>query len=398
MATPPRNPDYDVASMVAHGAKSHWERIRRTVNVRIAALVFALAVISVLCILNANEQTAREYCFKINKQINYRDLSELNEFGDFLLQDYLSGKSQPGDKELVILGASFAATSLDPQPSQRLHSTLERALFQQAGEQYSCVNLATPGYNNWSLMYVARLLRMRRPPHTMVVSLDAFPESDRNLHLLLNTGGGLGLLTSRELAAEVPLNRQLLATVEAKLLHGLETRVPFVSALNYLEHSYPKKDSFIPWLKLTFPQLFGGKVESVPSGRHPDGTPKAWREIPEHVARIEFETQQGIRKREITAAAALDLELLGHELAQCQAQGINVLVVTMPRNLARPLDATEANAWLDDWAKHYGLEFHSYFTSGLIPDQYYHDSGHFFGQGNEIMGQELARLITQEDE
>ncbi len=125
--------------------------------------------------------------------------------GAFLLRDYLSERSLAGQPEVVVLGASLAATSAESDPRRRLDQALAQALSARSGRPWRGFNLASNDYNLWSSFFVTRLLRLERRPDVLVVSLDLFGPSKANTGLVLAAGSRLRHFSSAELLPAIPL-------------------------------------------------------------------------------------------------------------------------------------------------------------------------------------------------
>ena len=97
----------------------------------------------------------------------------------------------------------------------------------------------------------------------------------------------------------------------------------------------------------------------------------------------------------LEARASGDAE---REVERCREQGIRVILTSMPLNPAVPQYPGRLGEYVRESAARHGLEFHDYWTSGIVPTEYYFDNGHFFGEGCRIVADELAKLIVADDE
>lgn len=377
------------------GAQVHWERLKLRISVPAASTTFFVLALAAIVSLSLGSKWCREFYYAVNRAVNYSDMHELNEYGDYVLQEHLAGSPNSG-RECVLLGASYTACSNDPDPRDRLQGPLGGDLEARAPGPipWEVTNLATNGYDTWSLFYVTRLLRMHRRPDVLIVSLDILRESDRSVHLFLDVPPSDAEFTKRELEPVVPLNNQLLYVSEARLQRVLRDHLPGFKAFAFLSTSYPKKENIRRWLEFTAAYLQGKQANlEPPANRHADGTHKSWQELPEARRIMERRIKTGSVIPQPSPAARHNLELLGTELAAIQAAGTQVIVVTMPRNPVVPLDPNGVDVVLDEWAERHGLEFHNYWTSGLIPTEDYVDTGHFLKGGSEIMAREIADLV-----
>jgi hypothetical protein len=380
------------------GAHAHWERVKQRVDVRVAAVVFFCALAAFVVLVQFNADALIQFYYDVNREVNFCDMTELNEYGDYVLQDYLAGERGDADVEAVILGASYTATSDDPRPEWRLHRCLERQMEQATGEDWEIANLASNGFCPWSFFYVTRLLRERRPPDVLVLGLDAVYVNERNRHLILAVGADPREVSFRELCGVLPVNQVPLYASEGNLLNWLRSHIAYFKAFAYMQTSHPKWDTIERWLQFARGRLEGREVElALPGNRSPDGRHKSWSEIHESRVRLERLVEQGDNLSQLTPRRAANLELLGRELRQIQDEGTRVLIVTLPRNPLVPLDVGEIRGQVADWAARYGLEFHDYWTSGLIPDKYFKDTGHFFGEGCEIMAETIKDLLVAKE-
>ena len=393
MSQPPARPA--APAPPTEGWELHWQALKRLLDVRLLAATCAVCVVIAFAALALNVGEVRAFYYDMNFEVNHRDLHELNSLGDIMLQDYLRDGNAADGRDCVIIGASIVATSYDIDPLKRLHRRLQAQLREQTAEDWQVTNLATNGAVTWSNFYIARLLRLERPPAVLIASLDATLPRDRNLHLVLDVGVRRGDLTVRELEPVLELNRQPLYVCEANLKKWLREHCAFFAAWNFASYSYPTRENIAAWLRFTAARLRGQPPPALALGGsyHADGTPKSWRELPESRARIEMYQRTGGHRESWNAAMPAEYEQLFAELARLQQQGTRVIVVSMPRNPACPQQLGPLPDFVRAACARYGLQFHDYWLSALIPDEYYVDQGHFFGAGNEIMAAELARLI-----
>ncbi len=374
----------------------HWERVRQHVDLRAAALCFTLIVVLAAAGLGFGAARIERFYYEMNTTVNHRDVRQLNLQDDELLQGYLRSAPTPGMNECVLVGASLTATAHDRNPAQRLHGQLQRQLEQRTGERWQCTNVATDSAVTWTYFYNARLLRLYRPPKVLIVGIDINAPRDRNSQLVLNVGVRGHDLTPAELSYAVPYNRQLLYVSEGNAKRWLRENTGVFRALHFAAFSYPKRRDILPWLRFLTSQITGAPaLKAVSTGPAvTSDTPQSWRDVPGNKARIEYYQAHGGVPQPWDARMAAEYELLFAELARCQAAGIRVIVVSMPRNPAVQHLIGPMQDCVTQAAARHQVEFHDYWLSEKIPDQYFLDFGHYFGRGTEIMAGEIAGLIT----
>lgn len=389
-------PGLNAAADKREGWELHWRRVQQQVDLRAAAACFLLVVALAGLGLSFGADRIERFYYDMSIAVNHRDVRQINLQDDQLLQQYLHGKPTPGVNECVILGASLSATAHDQDPRQRLQGRLETKLDQLTGEKWQCTNLATDSAVTWTYFYNARLLRLYRPPKVLVLGLDSTFPRDRNPQLVLNVGKHDGDLSPAELSYAVPYNRQLLYVSEANARKWLRDNTPFFRALSFATFSYPMRREVVPWLRFLKSQLFGAPATAISATDNSTfaSAPKSWREVPGNKARIEYYQATGGVPQPLDARMPAEFDMLFAELQRCQEAGIKVIVVSMPRNPAVKQLVGPLQELVTQTAQKHNVAFHDYWLSGLIPDQYFLDYGHFFGRGCEIMADEIARLIT----
>ncbi|MCD6119664.1 hypothetical protein J7K50_07500 [bacterium] len=379
-------------------AYRHWERVKARVNVRLAAVVFCIVLVSAVIIIQVFAGAFIGFYYDVNREVNYKDMTALNDAGDLLLQDYLASEKEADAKECVIIGASYVAAGIDPLPGDRIQGKLERRLEEATGEEWSCTNLASDGLVTWCYFYLARILRLRKPPDLMIISIDTMYPNDRSGQLLLNVGASFKEITPLELRYAVPLNNVLLYVGEANYKKWLRDKIAFFKAINYMSWSYPKRTNLKSWTVFLFARLFQREVSGLepPAYINPNGTPKSWREIPGNKAVIDFFNRTGGMENELKGWMIEEFELLFTELVECEEAGIRVILVTMPRNPAMEHHLDEVQDYLSEATTRYNLQFRDYWPSGTIPEDCYYDYGHFIGAGNDIMAEEILKLYLED--
>lgn len=389
-------PGSGTATERREGWELHWERVRQRVDLRTAALAFLLVVVLAAAGLGCGAQWIERFYYAMNIAVNHRDVSQDNMRDDRLLQSYLEAGPTPGVNECVLLGSSLTATAHDKDPRQRLQGWTQTALDQLTRQKWHCTNLAADGAVTWTYFYNARLLRLHRPPKVLVVGLDLNYPRDRNLRLLLNVGVSDHDLTPAELSYVAPYNRQLLYVSEANAQRWLRDNLGFFKALSFASFCFPQRSGALRWLRFVKGQLLGAPA---PAGQAQEinaaaGAPKSWREDPANKARLEYFKATGGVPQPWDEQMPAEYDLLFTELERCQAAGITVVVVSMPRNPAVPQLLGPMPDCIAQAAARHHVPFHDYWQSRKIPDQYFIDAAHFFGQGSEIMGTEIARQIA----
>lgn len=386
----------DRAKSQLEGWELHWLSIKRNLDLRAAAITFLCVVVVTAIGLGYGERQVERFYYAMNIAVNHRDVRYDNMRDDRLLQAYLRAKPAPGYSECVLLGSSLTATAHDQDPRQRLQGWLEAKLDQKTGEKWRCTNLAADGAVTWTYFYNARLLRLYRPPKVLVLGLDLNSPRDRNLRLLLDVGVRDSDLTPAELSYVAPYNRQLLYVTEANAQRWLRDNTAIYRSLSYATLCFPKYKSALRWFRFLSSYLIGSLRDTpeLSGSNIIRDTPKSWRESPSNKARIEYYRASGGVPQPWDDRMPAEYELLFTELQHCQEAGIQVVVVSMPRNPAvQHLLGPMQNCVMQAAAKHH-VAFHDFWLSQIIPDQYYLDSAHFFGRGSEIMGNEIAQLIV----
>ena len=369
--------------------KTRWEAVKAAIDTRIAALSFAVVLASSLIVLSAFQAQIDDAINGFVKRTTHEDVEEDSGANDALLRAYVASRPQPGTREIAIVGASYAAGFHEPDPSLRVYSVLQRRLVRETGAAWRVANLASPGYDGWSYFFMSRLLRLRRPPQVMIVSLDVLRPMGRNRHLVLNGGRHLAEFSAAELEPVVARNQQTLFRAEASLLERVRPHTGFLETLTHLRRL---ARAAAPLLRSVAGRITGRSLDAR-NELTPEGRRKSWREVPGARAQIEAMRHAPPRVETFGHDTREDLALLGAELAACRKAGIRVIVVVMPRNPAVPFDNRSVHDLLSEWAARHGLEFHDYSRSGIVPDRYFSDTGHFFGQGCAIVADELATLV-----
>jgi hypothetical protein len=376
------------------GWELHWESVKRAVDIRAASVGFALVVVCTGICLSLFADHVESYFYSMNIAVKHRDLRYFNSYGDFLLQNYLNEQPVEDEKECVLLGASFIASTHEPVQENTIQGQLEKRLCELTGEKWRCVSLAASAAVTWCYFYEARLLRLHRPPDALIVSLDGQDARVRNMHLVLDMGVLQGDLTIGELAFALPLNRQPLYVCEANVEKWLRDNLALFRAWNYATYSRPTRTDFGLWLSHLYATVRGVEMPAVlEPDLHVDGTPKSWMEIPVNKARIELMKKDG-HKLYWDEKLPSELELLFDELDRCREQGIRVIVTALPLNPAVPQHPGRLGEYVAESTTRHGLEFHGYWQSGIVPTEYFFDNGHFFGEGCRIMADELAGLVV----
>jgi hypothetical protein len=386
----------DAATAKREGWELHWKRVQQRVDLRAAALAF-LAVVALAAVgLGFGAQRIERFYYGMNIAVNHRDVRLDNMRDDRLLQAYLRGKPAPGVNECVLLGASLTATAHDRDPRQRLQGRLETKLEQLTKAKWQCTNLAADGAVTWTYFYNVRLLRLHRPPQVLVVGLDLNDPRDRNLRLLLNVGVAGHDLAPAELSFVAPYNRQLLYISEANAQRWLRDNTGLFKALSFATMCFPQRSGAKRWLRFLVSDVLGkpAPAASSPDGISAAGAPKSWREDPSNKARIEYFRANGGVPQPWDERMPAEYDLLFAELQRCQEAGIKVIALSMPRNPALPHLLGPMTDCVSQAAQRHHVAFHDYWLSGKIPEQYFLDSAHYFGQGCEIMANEIAQLIT----
>ncbi|MBP7146424.1 MAG: hypothetical protein KBD01_02680 [Acidobacteria bacterium] len=372
-----------------------WEALKRRVDVRLAAAAFAVTFLALAVAFNVAAPRLHDAVRSAVLALSHEDIDADSGSTDSLVRAHLARTARPGTREVVLLGASYTASSFETDPSRRLHRLLCARLEHTTGADWDCENLAHSGYDTWCNFYIARLLRERRRPDYLVVSFDTFVHKVRSRHLVLNTGDSVGLFTADELASVVPRNRQPLYRAEARGVAVVRAWAPAFETLERARRTEEGLAAAAGWL-----------ASRVRDGRwdtplldyvHPDGRRKSWREMRSALSRVERMKARPVRPDAIGPVVRDDMELLGRELAALEAAGTRVLVLTMPKNPQIVYEFEAHRAALEDWAVRYGIEFHDYWTSGIIPDRWFADTGHFFGEGCAIMADRIGGWIEQEE-
>lgn len=378
------------------GWELHWRRVKERVDLSAAALSFLAIVVLVGLGLSLGSQQVERFYYAMNIAVNHRDVRQLNLENDQLLQAYLRGKPELGVNECVIVGASITATAHDQDPRDRLQGRLQAKLDELTGKKWQCTNLATDSAVTWTYFYISRLLRLYRPPKVLVVSIDITYPRDRNPQLLLNLGVRDHDFTPAELLFAVPYNHQLLYVSEANAKKWLRDNTALFRALGFASFSYPMRRDVVPWLRFLASQVLGTPAPpmSYADTHTAAGIPKSWRESPGNKARLEYYRAHGGVPTYWDQQMPAEYELLFAELQRCQEAGIQVVVVSMPRNPAVSHQLGPMPECVSQTAARHAIAFHNYWLSGKIPDEYFIDTGHFFGRGCDIMAGEIAQLIV----
>jgi hypothetical protein len=378
------------------GWELHWERVRERVDLRAAALAFLAVVVLAAVGLGIGARWIERFYYAMNVAVNHRDVRQDNMRDDRLLQAYLEGQPTPGVNECVLIGSSLTATAHDQDPKLRLQGWVEASLDQLTGQKWHCTNLAADGAVTWTYFYNARLLRLHRPPKVLVVGLDLNYPRDRSLRLLLNVGVSDRDLTPPELSYVAPYNRQLLYVSEANTQRWLRDHLGCFKALSFASLCFPQRSGYMRWLRFLKSQVTGAALPAspTPGTAAAAGAPKSWREDPANKARLEYFKATGGVPQPWDERMPQEYDLLFSELERCQAAGIKVLVVALPRNPAVPHVLEPMQSCITQAAQRHHVAFDNCWLSGKIPEQYYIDAAHFFGKGSEIMGTEIAHQIA----
>ena len=371
------------------GAIMHWKRITRVADFRAAFAAFLIVALGAAVAANMNFVAVRSCCLAASAIAGNPGAFRENGPTDFLSNRYLEGKIETSSATVVILGASYTHTSADRDPRRRLAARLQKRLNARSRGRYRVMSFAEDGYTNWSNFYLARKLRLARQPDVLIVGLDAFSRKPRDKNLFLNSGGGWGIFSARELAPVVQQNRLLLFECESKASRWLMRIFPSLEFARVAALGGGIRKLVIAAAEI----IRGAPADEVVSGYKRPEMPASWRKSKSAQMKIKAVNDAGGIKIDLDEDAREDLEHLGAELAECKKAGIKVLVLTMPKNPAVKYDFADAHEYLTGWAARYGIPFHDYWTSGIVPDEYYVDTGHFFGQGAVIMARETARLL-----
>ena len=70
----------------------HWCEARRYLNMPALTISAALVLLALLTVLHVRAGDAQRFYLEMSRAVNYRDMSELNEYGDYVLQRYLTGQ------------------------------------------------------------------------------------------------------------------------------------------------------------------------------------------------------------------------------------------------------------------------------------------------------------------
>lgn len=363
-----------------------WERLKQRWDVRAAAAAFVATFAALVLLLNLAHRPLHALVRATVLELTRENIDEDSGTTDSLVRAHLAGARTPGAGEVVLLGASYTASSFEPDPAQRVHRLLEERLERTLGRDWSCANLAHSGYDIWSSFYIARLLREERRPDVLVVSFDTFVHKARSLNLVLNTGPAIGRFSRSELSGVVPVQRQWLYRAEAPAVALARRLLP---AFETLERARRVQEGIAPVLR----SLARGAPTAWPDHLHPDGRRKSWRELPAARARLERIAAAGPLVERVDPRARQDLELLGRELARLQAAGTRVLALTLPKNPRIRWEFDEPSALLREWSARHGIEYREDWTSGLIGDEWFADTGHFFGPGCAVVADRIADWI-----
>ena len=192
-----------------------WEQLKERWDVGVAAAAFTVTFAALVLVLNLAHRPLHALVRSTVLEFTREDIDEDSGTTDSLVRAHLAGAREPGRREVVLLGASYTASSFETDPSQRVHRLLQERLERTTDQDWACVNLAHSGYDIWSAFYIARLLREGRRPDYLVVSFDTFVHKARSRNLVLNTGTAVDRFTREELSSVVSANRQLLYRAEA---------------------------------------------------------------------------------------------------------------------------------------------------------------------------------------
>jgi hypothetical protein len=372
--------------------RERWKHLHAIIDIKVAAISFLVTMAVVVSVLAFANHAIDDAVRRLVLDVTHEDVAEDSGANDALLRAHIASHPDPEVQEIAIVGASYVATFYETDPSARMYRLLEKRLSADTGNNWHAVNLASPGYDVWSYFFMARLLRVRRPPQVLIVSLDALRPKGRNRHLVLNGGDALSQFSAEELADAVPRRQLALFRTEASLQERVRPYTRWLETLTGLRRLARAVE---PLSRAVATRITGRDLlndnELTPDGHH-----KSWRERPAALARIQKMQRERPRLDRMDDQTVKDLDRLGRELAACRRSGIRVLVVTMPKNPAVPIDFAATHERLDRWAEQYGLEFHDYWNSGIVPDTDFADTGHFFGGGCRIMADELSRLVARE--